>query len=414
MITLILLTSCEEDKVIPLEEYIILNTKSVSVPQNGSEFNVSFKAISNVTFTIDENSQWILPESELKSTNPYNQNSFKFGVQSSCTEGVRTGYIYLHCEQDTDTVTVTQAMKEYLTLEQKEITVDSKGETFTVRLSTNTTFSFKIDEGSDWIKSTDSQIDDNPETHTKELVFNAEQGDVESSREGYIYFMHGVAKDTLFVFQDQRDELILSEDRIVTDAIGGTFSILLGHNTGYTITIPQEVDWINIPATQSGAYTNEEIVIEISKNTSSESRECTLTFTSSDGNLSDHIEIYQSGISPHYADFMALDTPGWYRYTTGEEFVIEYRKYTSQYAYVNNNGKIGFRIVSGENYMLIEGLDEEIVTGNIYSISSVQNYISSFSRSSVDNYQVEKVDADQGTIWLFDHRNEQGMIIKNK
>ena len=52
--TLVLLVSCEKNQVIPIEEYLSLQKKSITVPTEGGTFDVEYKAISDVTFTIPE------------------------------------------------------------------------------------------------------------------------------------------------------------------------------------------------------------------------------------------------------------------------------------------------------------------------------------------------------------------------
>ncbi len=415
--TLILLASCERNQVIPIEEQLILQKKSITVPTEGGTFSVDYKAISVVSYTIPEGSGWIIPDSDAtKNTSPYSSGSLSFGVYSSDTLSPRTGYIYLHCQEDTDTVTVSQNMKEFLSLPQKEITIDPEGGIFSVEVLTNTTtISFSCPD--EWISLLIESGVENPELieQNKYLVkFEAEAGSVDSERSSEIYFIYGKGRDTLVVNQPIKEQLVLNPDNIEADASGGTFSIELGHNVDYTVSVPEGADWVSIPATQNSSYVREKISIVLERNNDTQTRECTISFRSEDEDLSADLQISQKGISVNYLNFMGMENPGWYSFTPGAEFTIEYEKFVSQYAVTNRNGIGGFRIVSGENYFVMEGIDKDLVVGNTFTIQTLQNFLSNFNRNETGTYVLEKVSEEDGTMWLFDHQKDQGMIVKNK
>jgi hypothetical protein len=62
----------------------------------------------------------------------------------------------------------------------------------------------------------------------------------------------------------------------------------------------------------------------------------------------------------------------------------------------------------------MEGIDKEPIVGNTLSIQTLQNFLSSFNRNETGTYVIEKVSEEDGTMWLFNHQKEQGMIVKNK
>lgn len=415
--TLVLLVSCEKNQVIPIEEYLSLQKKSITVPTEGGTFDVEYKAISDVTFTIPEDSKWIELETDggTKNTSPYHSGRLTFGVHTTETSGPRVGYIYLHCQEDTDTVSVHQNMQEFLTLPEKEITIDPNGGAFSIEVETNVTISFQIAD--EWISLQNGEGIQNPELieGNRYLVkFNAEKGSVESDRTANIYFIYGKDRDTLVINQPQREELVVSPDKIEADAFGGTYTVELGHNVDYTVSIPENIDWISIPATQTANYVREKISLEIERNMETQPRECTILFRSSDETLSAQLLISQKGVSENFATFMEMNNLGWYSFAPGAEFTIEYEKFVSQYAITNRGGVGGFRIVSGSNYFIMEGIDKEPIVGNTLSIQTLQNFLSSFNRNETGTYVIEKVSEEDGTMWLFNHQKEQGMIVKNK
>lgn len=415
IITLFLLTACEKEQVIPIEDYLILQTKTISVSENGGTFDIYYRSIpKEVTYSIPEDSRWITPATESKSNSNdiYIRGSLTFNAQIGSETESKQGYIFVKSGEDTDTVTVIQKMREFVRFDESEVSIPEEGGEIVINIYHNVNFTLSIDQESDWLKLV--SIEDKNENHDYSiLTLKGDIGSVESDRTGYVHFLYGNKKETLTVTQGQLESLVVDPSLAQIDFRGGIINATLSHNIPYNITIPEDINWVRRGAAQSGEFITETISFEIDPNETSSSRECTITFSSEDEKLNGILQIIQSGITEHYVNFIECTTPGWYSNATDNKFEIKYERFISQYGYNEQNGTCSFRIFSGNNFFIAYGYNNDVEEQELYNLTIRQNYIET-DYPSQQEYSVEKVSSEEGLIWFYDHIGQQGIIVKNK
>lgn len=104
-------------------------------------------------------------------------------------------------------------------------------------------------------------------------------------------------------------ELYISESSSGYDVAsdGGNISINVSHNTDYTISI--DVDWIS--ALQTKALETDGVTFKVAENPSNQIRKGIITFTTSDGTISQTAEVVQAGLYEiyYYSYYNAVITP---------------------------------------------------------------------------------------------------------
>lgn len=190
------------------------------------------------------------------------------------------------------TLTVTQKKKDAIILSKDKFEVDDKGGKITIELKSNVNYTATVSqESSSWI----SKVVKSKSLSDLTEEFMIEAASTEGSREGKILFVYGELKDTVYVFQKQKDQLILSEDTIKLDNNRHNVEVDLSYNLDYNIIIPDKCDWVTLLDTK--AVREDKIAFMIKENTEYDNRSAKIVVTAVNSNLSDTLIIEQSQLN---------------------------------------------------------------------------------------------------------------------
>lgn len=180
-------------------------------------------------------------------------------------------------KETADTLTITQAQKDAIVLNQKEYNVGVMGETIEVKVASNTDYSISVDK--DWI----TQIEN---TSTKGLTenkyyFQVTQNTSDQARTGNITFSNEKGmKESIKIIQEKAILELLSESEINIGAKSQTIEVKVNSNIPFDIEInpsntsgEEQINWIKLTSEPG-----ETMSFAIEENKESKERIAKITF----------------------------------------------------------------------------------------------------------------------------------------
>lgn len=180
-------------------------------------------------------------------------------------------------KETADTLTITQAQKDAIVLNQKEYNVGVMGETIEVKVASNTDYSISVDK--DWI----TQIEN---TSTKGLTenkyyFQVTQNTSDQARTGNITFSNEKGmKESIKIIQEKAILELLSESEINIGAKSQTIEVKVNSNIPFDVKInpsntsgEEQINWIKLTSEPG-----ETMSFAIEENKESKERIAKITF----------------------------------------------------------------------------------------------------------------------------------------
>ncbi len=200
----------------------------------------------------------------------------------------------------TESVWITLKKKDALILSKDKYAVPLEGGTISIEVKSNISYDIIIPKDfSEWIEEVDAT------SHTRALksrvhIFKiADNLKVPKDRDGYIIIDGGEIKETVYIFQNYENKLILGKDSYVLTSEAINLDIQLQTNVDYEITIPDDAhSWIRQIATR--AIRTDVLHFDIAENTTSESRSAEIVIRDKNSDLKQILNISQmvKGVYP--------------------------------------------------------------------------------------------------------------------
>lgn len=196
-------------------------------------------------------------------------------------------------KETADTLTITQAQKDAIVLNQKEYNVDVMGETIEVKVASNTDYSVIIaPEFEEWISllpNTKGLI-----AHT--LYFKIAANQTDKKRIGEISLNSKETKETISITQNQPVFEIISEKALNISPAEETIEIKFNTNINYTISIRDDgMNWIKKVREEAEQNTlTHKAYFKIAENKETTDRNSQLIFTAND--IDYIVDIKQEGV----------------------------------------------------------------------------------------------------------------------
>ena len=191
----------------------------------------------NVAFEVEVSDTWI----EQISTRSLEKSVLAFRILANDGYDKRSGSIVISSGELRETVHIYQEgkEKEVLLLSDDLIEVGAGGGTVDVQLQSNVSYICKPEAEYTWVSEPASRA---VSTHT--LHFEVQPNDTYDMREARFIFIDETeaVSDTLTIRQYAVDEILVSSDPIICEAVGGTFSIEVSANISYTV--KTDVSWL--------------------------------------------------------------------------------------------------------------------------------------------------------------------------
>ena len=182
------------------------------------------------------------------------------------------------------TLTVYQKKKDAIILSKDKFdNIGMEGDEITVNLQTNIDYRVEIPAASaSWItvlpEGRSSGLARGLEN--KSMSFKIDATRDESARVGEIIFMSvedEKLRDTVYVYQVQRDVIVLSRSEYVVPLEGQTLKIDLRSNVTYDVEIPQDVDWLRLDPGRQRSPRVDRLLLQVDEFMDGGTRNCVVT-----------------------------------------------------------------------------------------------------------------------------------------
>lgn len=245
-------------------------------------------------FTIYCNSDWtITNNSTWCKTDATNGNGDKTIIVTadpySETEDQNTN-LTIKAGDKTKVLTVTQKHGDAIILTKDKFDVPKEGDNITIEVKSNIEYQVSIpSKFQSWIK----QAVKSKAITTKNFSFTISANEAFDKREGYIVFSGNSLKDTVYVYQAQKNQLILTENTYNIPAEWKDITVELKTNVDYDVTIPNDaVTWLFQVTTR--AIRTDQLKFHIDYNKGANNRSAKVVIKDKNSDLSDTIYITQT------------------------------------------------------------------------------------------------------------------------
>lgn len=264
---------------------ITLEISTIDLTFEGSGGQKEFTIFCNSDWTITNNSTWC-------KTDVTNGNGDKTVIVSTIpyyeTQDQNTNLI-IKAGDKTMILTVIQKHGDAIILTKDKFDIPQEGKNITIEVKSNIEYQIIIpSEFQSWIK----QAVKSKALETKSFSFTISANEDLDKREGYIIFNGNSLKDTVYVYQAQKNQLILTEDTYIIPTAGKDITVELKTNIDYEVTIPDSVNnWISLIQTKT--LRTDKLYFSITENKTTENRKAIVIIKDKNSNLSDTIFITQ-------------------------------------------------------------------------------------------------------------------------
>ncbi len=184
---------------------------------------------------------------------------------------------------------VTQKRKDAVVLSKDKLEVPQDGGTLSVEVKSNIDYEVSIPaEFRSWI----SQEPESKAVEARVYRFAIAGNEEPESRRGYIVFAGSEVKDTVYVYQAQKDRLLLVQDSYDVAADGETIAVELKTNVDYEVEIPADADWVSRVETR--ALRTDRLTFAVAANGEVDSRSAKVVIRDRNGSLDDTLYIRQA------------------------------------------------------------------------------------------------------------------------
>ena len=184
---------------------------------------------------------------------------------------------------------VTQKRKDAVVLSKDKLEVPQDGGMLSVEVKSNIDYEVSIPaEFRSWI----SQEPESKAVETRVYRFAIAGNEEPESRRGYIVFAGSAVKDTVYVYQAQKDRLLLVQDSYDVAADGETIAVELKTNVDYEVEIPADADWVSRVETR--ALRTDRLTFAVAANGEADSRSAKVVIRDRNGSLDDTLYIRQA------------------------------------------------------------------------------------------------------------------------
>ena len=193
----------------------------------------------------------------------------------------------------TELVSITQKKKNALILSKDKYAVPLEGGNISIEVKSNIAYKIIIpDDFSSWIEEVAASSKTRAlqsRIHTFKIADNLK---VPKDRDGYIIVDGGDLKETIFIFQNYENKLILNQDNYILTSEQQSLDIELQTNIDYDVQIPNDAqNWIRQVATR--AMRTDKLHFEIAENTASATRNTEIVIRDKNSDLEQILKVSQ-------------------------------------------------------------------------------------------------------------------------
>lgn len=193
----------------------------------------------------------------------------------------------------TELISITHKKKNALILSKDKYAVPLEGGNISIEVKSNIAYKIIIpDDFSSWIEEMSASSKTRAlqsRIHTFKIADNLK---VPKDRDGYIIVDGGDLKETIFIFQNYENKLILNQDNYILTSEQQSLDIELQTNIDYDVKIPNDAQsWIRQVATR--AMRTDKLHFEIAENTTAATRNTEIIIRDKNSDLEETIKVSQ-------------------------------------------------------------------------------------------------------------------------
>ena len=193
----------------------------------------------------------------------------------------------------TELISITHKKKNALILSKDKYAVPLEGDNISIEVKSNIAYKIIIpDDFSSWIEEIAASSKTRAlqsRIHTFKIAENLK---VPKDRDGYIIVDGGDLKETIFIFQNYENKLILNQDNYILTSEQQSLDIELQTNIDYDVKIPNDAqNWIRQVTTR--AMRTDKLHFEIAENTSAATRNTEIIIRDKNSDLEEALKVSQ-------------------------------------------------------------------------------------------------------------------------
>ena len=198
----------------------------------------------------------------------------------------RTASVFLDCGDSRETIVVSQKQKDALIVSRQSYELSAGESLIEVEVEANVTFEVEVSDT--WIEQISTRS-----LEKSVLSFRILANDGYEKRSGSILVRSGELQETVRIYQEgkEKEVLLLSEDMVEVEALGGTVDVQLQSSVSYICKPVTEYTWVS--EITSRAVSTHTLHFAVQPNDTYDMREARFVFIDETESLSDTLTIRQ-------------------------------------------------------------------------------------------------------------------------
>lgn len=301
-----------------------VDSTDFEIPMDGGTFTVNVESNVSYEVKLPEGCDWITPSIKKKDPDFKTEaTEIVFTVKENTGYDARDAIITLVNENANiaTPLTVHQPFTAVFNADKKTFEVPMEGGTVTVNMESNVSYDVSIPADCDWVTLPSSSRTRGVKSSV--VTLDVKENKSYHDRDVIVTISNKDAGVSVPITIRQPFTTVFTVDNTAFDVAmeGGTVTVNLQTNISYNVMIPDDCDWITLPATsksrmdgekarkskKSRAATTEAIVLRVKENPGYKDRDAVVTIGNKDAGAEIKISIHQPFTTVFKADKTAFD-----------------------------------------------------------------------------------------------------------
>ena len=301
-----------------------VDSTDFEIPMDGGTFTVNVESNVSYEVKLPEGCDWITPSIKKKDPDFKTEaTEIVFTVKENTGYDARDAIITLVNENAgiATPLTVHQPFTAVFNADKKTFEVPMEGGTVTVNMESNVSYDVSIPADCDWVTLPSSSRTRGVKSSV--VTLDVKENKSYHDRDVIVTISNKDAGVSVPITIRQPFTTVFTVDNTAFDVAmeGGTVTVNLQTNISYNVMIPDDCDWITLPATsksrmnsekarkskKSRAATTEAIVLRVKENPGYKDRDAVVTIGNKDAGAEIKISIHQPFTTVFKADKTAFD-----------------------------------------------------------------------------------------------------------
>ncbi|MDE5610627.1 MAG: BACON domain-containing protein [Odoribacter sp.] len=286
----------EVDKPDDSDDEVVLDLSVTDLVFEAQGGKKEFEITCDSKWSITHQSDWC----EVDVSSGKGNKSVTVSVRSYSGTADRNANLTVKAGNRTIVLTVTQKSENAIILSKSKLDVPQEGGEVTVKVKSGIEYEVKIPAGfRDWIQ----QAPESKAEAEKSITFTISENEGDDKREGYILFSGDSREDTVFIYQAQKNQLVLNRSTYAVPTAGAEIAVELKTNIDYEVRIPGDAtSWISQISTK--AIREDLLKFQVAAHTGSDERTARIVIQDKNSDLSDTVRVIQASKDTYGGDLV--------------------------------------------------------------------------------------------------------------